>query len=94
MRSVYLSQIGARKQSRTKRGGGGVRTPRKNHKNIWFLSSPGADPLKITKLHSQHSMLGHHQRQKKNGVCWQADDGPLIVVFFFDPVASKKRCQS
>ena len=29
-------------------------------KNIGFLSSTGPDPLKITKLPSQHSMLGHH----------------------------------
>ena len=27
-----------------------------NHKNIWFLSNTGPDPLKITKLSSQHSM--------------------------------------
>ena len=41
-------------------GGQGVRTPLKNHKNIGFLSNTGLDPLKITKLPSQHSMLGHH----------------------------------
>ena len=31
-------------------------------KNIGFLKNTGLDPLKITKLPSQHSMLGHHQR--------------------------------
>ena len=41
-------------------GGRGSGSP-KNHKNIGFLSKPGLDPLKITKLSSQHSMLGHHR---------------------------------
>ena len=27
-------------------GGGGIRTPLKNHKNIGFLSNTGPDPLK------------------------------------------------
>ena len=35
--------------------------PLKNHKNLEFLSNTGPDPLKITKLPSQHSMFGHHQ---------------------------------
>ena len=35
--------------------------PLKNHKNIGFLlSNTGQDPLKITKLPSQHSMLDQH----------------------------------
>ena len=38
-------------------------TPEKNHKNIGFLSKAG--PLKITKLPSLHSMLGHYQRANK-----------------------------
>ena len=38
----------------------GVRTtpPEKSLKNIEFLSNTCPDPLKITKLPSQHSMLG------------------------------------
>ena len=42
--------------------GQGVRTPPplKNHKDIGFPSNIDLDPLKITKLPSQHSMLGHH----------------------------------
>ena len=44
------------------RGGGQrVRTHLKNHTNIGFPSNTGTDPLKITKLPSQHSMLGHHR---------------------------------
>ena len=53
---------------RGSRGGDrGSGPPLKNHKNIGFLSNTGPDPLKITKISSQHSMLGHgpslaHQR--------------------------------
>ena len=43
-------------------GSRGVRTPLKNYKNIGFLSNTGPDPLKITKLLIQHSMLGHYRR--------------------------------
>ena len=45
--------------------------PLKNHKYIGFLSNTGPDPLKITKLPSQHSMLGHHRHASEtpfNGV--------------------------
>ena len=42
-------------------GGQGVRTPLENRKNIAFLSNTGPDPLKITKLPRQHSMLGHQR---------------------------------
>ena len=61
--------------ARIQRGlGSGSGPPLKNHKNIGFSSNTGPDPLKITKLPSQHSMLGHHRFR------WWADDGPLIVV--------------
>ena len=46
-------------------GGEGVRTPppkKKNHKNIEFPSNIDPDPLIITKLASQHSIVGHYQR--------------------------------
>ena len=54
-----------------------ARIPLKNHKNIGFLSNTGPDPLKITKLPSQHSMLGHHQHAS------ETDVSPLIVVVVF-----------
>ena len=42
-------------------GGQGIRTPPlKDHKVIEFVSNTGLDPLKITKLLSQHSILGYH----------------------------------
>ena len=43
-------------------GSGPPPLPRlENYKNIGFLSNTGLDPLKITELPSQHSMLGHHR---------------------------------
>ena len=45
------------------KGGAGGLDPlllEKSKINIGFLSNTGPDPLKITKLPSQHSMLGHH----------------------------------
>ena len=47
--------------ARITEGGQGVRTPLKNHNNIEFLSNTGPDPLKFSKLPSQHSTLGHHR---------------------------------
>ena len=47
---------------RIQRGGDrGSGLPLKKHKNIGFLSNTGPDPLKITKLPSYHSVLGHHR---------------------------------
>ena len=45
-------------------GGGGEQgsgPPLKNHKNIGILSNIDPDPLKITKLTSQHSMVGDYR---------------------------------
>ena len=41
--------------------GTGGPDPLKNHKNIGFLSNTGPDPVKISRLLSQHSMFGHHR---------------------------------
>ena len=43
-------------------GTGDPDPPLKKHKNIGFLSNTVPDPLIITKLPSQHPILGHH--------CW------------------------
>ena len=57
--------------------GAGCPDPLENNKNIGFLSNTGPDPLKITKLPIQHSMLGHYgplakrhldKKRKKNVV--------------------------
>ena len=79
---------------RSRGGGGGSGAggldppPLKNHKNIGFSSNIGLDPLKITKLPSQHTMLGHHRHASEtpNGVSvflafrWQTDDGHTYHV--------------
>ena len=49
-----------------------VQTPLKNHKNIGFPSNIDLDTLKITKLPSQHSMVGHY---------WHASEMPLFRHF-------------
>ena len=49
-------------------GGQGIRTHLENHKTIGFLSNTGLGPLKITKLPSQHYMLGH---------LWHASEMPF-----------------
>ena len=59
--------------------------PLKNHKNIGFLSNTGPDPLKITKLPSQHSMFQviigtPAKRHLNDDFRWRADDSPPIVV--------------
>ena len=66
-------------------GGGGARGPYplKNHKNIGFPSNTGPDPWKITRLPSQHLMLGH-QRHASDGVslaglCWPPYGGIWIL---------------
>ena len=46
--------------------------PLKNHKNIGFPSNIDPDPLKITKLSSQHSMVCHYRQ-------WRFADGPMVV---------------
>ena len=60
-------------------GGGrgqGVLTPLENYKNIGFLSNTGPDPLKITKLPIQHSMLGHHRPTSEMPFKWSFAGGP------------------
>ena len=51
--TVWICMCGSRG------GGRGSGPPLNNRKNIGFLSNTGLDPLKITKMPSQHSMLGH-----------------------------------
>ena len=62
-------------------GGQGDRTPLENHTNIGFLSNTGLDPLKITKLPSQHSMVGHYRHASVllAGRCWPTFSGISIL---------------
>ena len=64
-------------------GGGGMgyrpTPPLKNHKNKGFLSDTGLDPLKSTKLPSQHSMLGHHQHARETPFKWRLAGGLMMA---------------
>ena len=72
-------------------GGAGVRTPPPHPGKLQkyrFPSNTGLDPLKITKLPSQHSMLGHHRPASETP---PANNG----IWIFPPLIKlNKSCQS
>ena len=60
-------------------GGQGVRTPPlENHKNIG-VSNTGPDPLKIVKLPSQLSILGHNRHGSKTPFKWRFAGGQKMA---------------
>ena len=65
----------------------GTGAPQKNHKNIGFLSNTGLDPLKITKLPNQHSMLGHHRHASETSIKWRFAGGSMMarLKWYLDP---------
>ena len=75
---VFAKPVNAQ-HARVQRGDRGVRTPRENHKNIGFLCNTSPDPLKITKLPSQHSMLGHHRHASETPFQWRFAGGPMMA---------------
>ena len=85
-------------------GGQGVRTPPEKSQNIGFVSNTGPDPLKITKLSSQHSRLGHHRHASETPfIChhrhasetpfiWRFAGGPMMaLVDLGSSLPSKKK---
>ena len=69
---------------RIQRGAGGLDPPPlplKNHKNIGLLSNTGPDPLKITKLPSQHSLLGHNRHAREMPFKWHFAGGLMMAGF-------------
>ena len=46
-------------------GGRGSKPPTEKSQKFRVFSNTGPDPLKITKLPSQNSMLGHHRHARK-----------------------------
>ena len=71
--------------------GGGTGGPQ----NTVFSSNIDPDPLKFTKLLSQHSMVGHYLHASETPFQWRfagwADDGPLLVaVHSLYPIKKKK----
>ena len=74
---------------RIQRLGGGDRgsrpphpPPLKNHKNIGFLSNIGPDPLKITKLPSQHTTVGHYQPARETPFKWRFAGEPMMTGLY------------
>ena len=49
--------------------------------NIGFLSNTGPDPLKITKLLIQLSMLGHHRPASETPFKWHSAGGPFMARY-------------
>ena len=77
-------------------GGGGAGgpdppPPLKNHNTIGFPSNTGLDPLIISRLPSQHSMLGHLRYDSETPFVGVADVGPLMVVFGSSLSSSTKK---
>ena len=70
------------------KGGKGVQIPLKNHKSIGFLSNTDPDPVNITKLPSQHSILGHHWHASETLFKWRFAGGPMIahLKWYLDPL--------
>ena len=64
---------------RSRGGDWGSGPPLKNHKNIGFLGNTGPDPMKITKLQSQHSMLGNHRPDNEMPFKWRFAGGRMMA---------------
>ena len=66
-------------------GGGGGHSgsgpPLKNHKNIEFPNNVDPDPLNITKLPSQHSMVGHYRHASETPFQWRFPVEPMTIHF-------------
>ena len=78
------------------RGGTGSEPPPlKNHKNIEFLSNTGPDPLKFSKLLSQHSTFGHRGHASETPFKSVSLDGRLWPAFseiqILSPLKKKKK---
>ena len=77
----YVSAMYYRIHERIQRWGQRVRTPVKNYNNIVNLAILVRIPLKITKLPSQHSILGHRQHASKMPLKWRFAGGPMKAPF-------------
>ena len=75
----FLMKTGS--HGRIQRGDRGSGPPMKNHKNIGFPSILDPDPLKITKLPSQHSSVCHYRHACKTPFQWRFAGGPIMAHF-------------
>ena len=78
-------------------GGGGAQGPDPTEKiqKLGFLSNTGPDPLKITKLPSQHSMLGHQRHATETPFKLRFTDGPVMArlrgILIISPLIQEKK---
>ena len=67
---------------RIQMGGQVVRSPPlKNNKDIGFPRNIDPDHLKITKLPSHHSMVGHYRHANETPFQWRIAGGPIMAHF-------------
>ena len=66
---------------RIQRGQGSGTPPPPKITKIQVFSKTGPDPLKIVKLPSQLSIVGHNQHTSKTPFQWRYAGGLKIVVF-------------
>ena len=84
----------------TRDGGRGTDTHSlENHKAIGFISNTGLDPLTNNKATKPAFNVWSSSVRQQNAIpmafCWQADDGPLLVVFRSSlPSSNKKQKQT
>ena len=62
-------------------GGPDPPPPPEKLQNIGSLRITGPDPLKITNLPSQHSMLGHHRHASETPFKWRFAGRPMMTRF-------------
>ena len=94
LKKIYYNRI--KKSCEDPEGETGGPDPLKNHKNIGLLRNTGPDPLKNHKATKPAFNVGPTSASQRNPIelvfCWQADDGPLIVLFgSFLPSSTKKK---
>ena len=61
--------------------GGGSGSTMETRRAIGFLSNTGPDLMKMSKLPSQHSMLGHHRPASETPFRWRFAGGPMKAHF-------------
>ena len=80
--------------------GQGVRPPPPGKSQKYRVSEQylSGSPEKITKLPTQHSMLGHHRHASETPYKWRFAGGPMMsrLQWYLDPTSPrqlKNRCQ-
>ena len=67
------------KHARIQREGGAGDSPPPLKSQKYSVTGP--DPLKITKVPSQHSMLSHHRHTSETPFKWHFADGPIMAAY-------------